>query len=312
MPSRSALLASDPDVEAAGQLVLAETRSAIASVVHSYFYAAGLFPGVLLSPVVFVTATGGGDARIFDGRLRQPGLGARRPRGFLPNQEIPDAAKLATPVGTQAALVALAYDKSLTPSAAVKAGVVVARKAGARRRMRVMERIAAAGVSAFSESVVAHPLLAVGAASQGGMLTLSDLRQVCAVDQPATLLAKRGEEFEMGAQWQLGNFAKEKGRSVALVVCAADAHGRFAGFFCRQAMKGIAIDELELLAPFAAVPVIRSVTRVTPGSALACDLPLCVRLDSDGAPREVETLTVPHYAVRQERGKRTTKISRPR
>jgi gamma-glutamyltranspeptidase/glutathione hydrolase len=159
--------------------------------------------------------------------------------------------------------------------------------------------------------------LAVGAASQGGTLTLSDLRQVCAVDQVAMLLSKEGEELEFGATWAALDSPVGKGVSAPFVVCAGDAHGRFAGLFCNYAVKGLAIEELELIAPFAASPVIRGIPRVKPGSPLPSAMPLTVRLTADGSPCEIEARygagsSGGRYAVRQQRGSRAMKITRPR
>jgi hypothetical protein len=75
--------------------------------------------------------------------------------------------------------------------------------------------------------------------------------------------------------------------SALLVICAADAHGRFAGLSCEHALSGIDIDELELVAPRAAVPVKRGVPRVQPGSLLPSAVWLSVLATSAGVPQEI-------------------------
>jgi gamma-glutamyltranspeptidase/glutathione hydrolase len=282
------LIASHPEVEAVGAEVLAAAGSALSAVVGGYFVAAGLLPGVLLAEASLLTAAVGGDVRAFDGRLRQPGLGAKRPRGFTPEDEIPAAAYVAAPAAVQALLVGLAYDKSAVPSKLVRLGVKAANGCGAKRRALALGRIAAVGAAAFAEASLAHPLLAIAGPSEGGLLTRQDLGNTPNLDNVARVISSDDAGAALGVPWQTATGKVAKGAFTQLSIAAVDAHGRFAALNCLVAARGIEVDELELIAPKAAVPVTRGVTRVQPGSALAGHGELIARLTSTGAPYEIE------------------------
>jgi gamma-glutamyltranspeptidase/glutathione hydrolase len=288
MPSLSALIANHPDVEEAGVSVLADTGSALSAVVGAYFVAAGLMPGVLLAEATLLTAAVGGDVRVFDGRLRQPGLGAKRPRGFTAEDEIPATAYVAVPSAVQALLVGLAYDKSAVPSKLVRLGVKAANSSGAKQRAAALGRIAAVGAAAFAEAAIAHPLMAVAGPSQGGLLTRQDLGNSPGLDNAGKVLGRDEHGVAIGVPWELATTKAGKGAFAALSIVAVDAHGRFAALACAAALKGVEIDELQLIAPKAAVPVTRGVPRVQPGSALPGHGDVIARLGINGAPFEIE------------------------
>ena len=48
--------------------------------------------------------------------------------------------------------------------------------------------------------------------------------------------------------------------------------------------EGVAVDELELVAPLLAVPTLRGVPRVAPGTPLPSAAPIAIELDAGGAP----------------------------
>jgi gamma-glutamyltranspeptidase/glutathione hydrolase len=267
---------------------LADTSSALGAVVGAYFVAAGLLPGVLLGEATLLTAAVGGDVRVFDGRLRQPGLGAKRPRGFTTEDDIPAAAYLAAPTAVQALLVGLAYDKSAVPSKLVRLGVKAANGCGAKRRASALARIAAVGAAAFAESVIAHPLLAVAGPSQGGLLTRQDLGNTGGIDSVGKVLSRDEYGVAVGVPWEIATNKGGKGAFNALSIAAVDAHGRFAALACPIAVRGVEIEELELLAPKAAVPVMRGVPKTPAGSALPGHGDVIARLGSNGAPYEIE------------------------
>ena len=311
MPSHSALIANIPEIEALAQGVLVETGSALAAVASGYFCAAGMFPGVLLSEAALMTAVLGGNVRVFDGRLRQPGCAAKRPRGFTATDCIPEAALVAAPRAVQAVLIALAYEKGSTPSKVVQVGVKAAEQARAKQRAKALRRIAAVGAGAFAESTIAHPLLAVAGASQGGALTLTDLGQVGELDTTGRILSKTGDGIELATPWEASTSKAAKGRSAPVVIVAVDGHGRFAALCAEQALQGMPIDELELLAPFAAKPVMRGVPKEPPGSALPSRIDLRVRLTREGVPFEIEAKLTSYgktkagrFALRQDASRR--------
>jgi gamma-glutamyltranspeptidase/glutathione hydrolase len=245
-------------------------------------------PGVLLAEATLLTAAVGGDVRVFDGRLRQPGLGAKRPRGFTEKDEIPSAAYVAAPTAVQALLVGLAYDKAAVPSKLVRLGVKAANGSGAKLRASALSRIAAVGAAAFAESVIAHPLLAVAGPSQGGLLTRQDLGNTVGVDGVGKELSRDEQMLAVGVPWEIASGKGRKGAYIPLCMAAVDAHGRFAALACQVAARGVEVAELELIAPQAAVPVLRGVPKTQPGSALPAHGDVIARLGVNGTPFEIE------------------------
>src|SRR6186713_2804804 len=138
MRTRAHALASDPAVEEAARAELAASKSAVAAVVAGYFAAAGARPGVLLGPLTLLVAGVGAGGRAFDGRLRQPGIGAKRPRGLLPGQEVSRAARVALSTSVAALSVALAYDRTRTLTVLARVGARAAADAGAPTRAALL------------------------------------------------------------------------------------------------------------------------------------------------------------------------------
>src|SRR5580693_5893890 len=71
--------------------------NAVDAVVAGVFAAAGAGASVLLGPVQIVFGGAGLGLRAVDGRVRQPGKGAPRPRGFTPEQTVAPAARVGVP-----------------------------------------------------------------------------------------------------------------------------------------------------------------------------------------------------------------------
>jgi gamma-glutamyltranspeptidase/glutathione hydrolase len=286
---RSVAIADDPVAAEAAEDVLLSGGSALGAVVAGYFAAAGAHSGVLLSPLTLLAAGAGLGARAFDGRCRQPGLGTKRPRGFKEEEEIPEAARVAVPAALTAVIVALAYDEQAKVSRLVRSGIKRARDSGAEARADVLERVRAVGAGVVSESVFTRPLLHVAGESNGGVLTPTDLRSITGVDA-AAVTYDAAESRWIVAPWALADDAPEtvpEAYGIGQGICAIDVKGLFAVLSYRRVMSGIAVDELEAEAPPLAVPVLRGVTRVAPGSPLAAPAPIAIRVDANGAPVEV-------------------------
>ena len=81
-PRPTAVSASDPRVAEAMESLLPKAN-AVDLVIGGVFAAAALEPSVLLGPVQVLLGGVGSGLRAIDGRTRQPGLGAPRPRGFF-------------------------------------------------------------------------------------------------------------------------------------------------------------------------------------------------------------------------------------
>lgn len=278
---RALARSNDPACEAAAGDELAKGGSAIDAVVAGYFAAAGAYPGVLLGPVTLLLGgTGSGD-RAFDGRVRQPGKNAKRPRGTLPGQEPPAAARVGVPCSVPALAVALGYGAQSTLGRLVQSGVALARERGAERRAAVLTRVGEVGALAFSEPELSRALVRAFGAPNGGLLTPSDFSAPESLDfaaerQPGLLVAPWAVDAQSA-------FAR------GVAVSAIDVSGMFvaAAFECQP--EGLYVDELELSAPLLAVPTLRGVPRLAPGSSIPAAAPLWISSDGAGAAYELWT-----------------------
>jgi len=288
--SRAYALASDPAVEEAARAELFSSKSAVAAVVAGYFAAAGAKPGVLLAPLTLLVAGVGVGGRVFDGRLRQPGLGAKRPRGLLPGQGVTTAARLALPTTVATLSVALAYDRARTVTAVARVGVRAASEVGARERSRVLERVSQVGAVALAEARFVQPLLHVAGVAEGGLLTPADFAAPEDVSTDAAIRRVRGEPT-LEAPWAGDRSSGPE--SVGHAACAVDQRGVFAALCFREILAGIALDELELTAAFGAVPVRRGEPRVRPGERLPAPAPVTIRCDAALSPLEVRVRREP-------------------
>jgi hypothetical protein len=283
--TRAAALASEALVEDVAAAELARSKSAVAAVVAGFFAAAGTHADVLLGPMTLLVAGIGTGGRVFDGRLRQPGLGAKRPRGFV-SEDVPIASRVALSTSVAAATVALAYDRRATLTAAARAGTRAAAAVNAPERARVLERVAEVGPAALAESSFVRPLLHLASPSQGGLLTPADF--VAATD----VVFAAEERSIRGTTTLEPPWSDLKAESVAPggerhAVCAVDAEGVYAALAYERIGSGLDVPALGLVAPLAATPVRRGTPRVTPGQRLPASAALVVLCDESNAPCEV-------------------------
>lgn len=281
------VVGSQPAAVEAAEAQLAAGQDAIGAAVAGFFAAAGQFPGVLMGPSCLVVAHVGMGARAFDGRLRQPGLGAKRPRGLSATEAASPAARVAAPTSIAALLVALRYGRGASLSSLLSAGVSAARQAGASRRAELLEHVQRLGAAALSEPAVMRPLVHRAGFSEGGALTAADLAAAPQVDYPARAVDCRYEAPWRAEAGSVDERVEEdwpefERRQEALGV--ADASGGVAALCYDHAASGLVIDELELVLPLAAVPVRRGQKRVTPGQALPAPVPVAVELTAGGVP----------------------------
>ncbi|MFO0571054.1 MAG: hypothetical protein U0263_35805 [Polyangiaceae bacterium] len=287
MKRRSQAVSNNPVAVEAAREQLAAGGSAVSAVLAGFFAAAGAHAGVLLGPVSVLVGGVGIGARAFDGRLRQPGLGVKRPRGATSDDPIPDAARVAVPTAVSAVAVALAYDGGKSLTQLLKPGIQRAVRGGAEHRAGVLRLVRGAGAAAFNDTGFVRALLRVAGPSQGGQLSPADFSDVPRVDADAFERSLDGRKlFE--APWAREiepPEATDWGTGAA--ICAVDVRRVFAALSFRRLAHGFALDELDLEAPLAAVPVRRGVTRVQPGARLAVPAPLALVADASGAISEV-------------------------
>ncbi len=273
MPKGVAFAASDLVAHEAVEQATLAGASPLQAALTGYFAAAGMHAGVLLGPLT-VLLFGFGARRVFDGRLRQPGRGAKRPRGFLPEEAIPSAARVAIPAGPTAAFVALAYDTSSTIAQLTKPGVAIAKKQGALGRAAALDRLGRVGPRGFADPQLRQPLIHQAGVTERGLVTPDDFEELGVLD-----LACAEHPTPAGTQlsvpWDCPNLPQES-------IIVVDHRGTAVAIAYQQTMTGVEIPALELLAPSAAQPVMRGVSRVTPGTPLPAPSALQVELDPSG------------------------------
>lgn len=268
-PSARAVSCDIPEVESAADELL-RRGNAVDAVVAGVAAACALLPSVFLGPLTIVCGGAGAGEHAFDGRLRQPGRGAPRPRGFVSAGDVPPAARVAVPWLVPALFGALSTVGSATPSRAFGPAMALA-KGTARRD--VLDAVLARGGRALSERAIGEGLLAAGGRLAGGLLTREDLEAAAGLSAP--LEHERVGELSVGRPpWR--DAARADGGRVH-VIAAIDRNGMGA-LACFETVdgEGISLEELQLVAPLRAVPVRRGAERLRPGTPLAASTPLAV------------------------------------
>ncbi|MEY2930527.1 MAG: hypothetical protein RL033_1276, partial [Pseudomonadota bacterium] len=170
--------ASEPVAQEAAHAYLQAGGDAVGAVVTGFFAAAGQDAGVLLGSIGLLIAQVGGGVRAFDGRTRQPGLEARRPRGLNPEDAVPTAARVAAPTSIAALLVALRYGQQLPIGKILAPGIALAKDHGYERRAAVLEQIQRLGAAALSAPSISRPMIHLAGPSEGGTLGTADLAAI--------------------------------------------------------------------------------------------------------------------------------------
>lgn len=272
------VLASDPDVAAVGSAILGR-GNAVDAVVAGIFAAAGLHASVLLGPVQVLIGGAGAGLRAVDGRVRQPGLGNPRPRGFRPEDAIPEAARVGVPALPAALLAAVTTYGKLSVAANVGPGTELAR-AKSKARATVLQRIAERGPAAFAEAFLAEELTASAGRLAGGLLSKQDMDELRPVLTRASVHAGRvGRELvtvPWGASSVRGVAAVPPLGADVRVIVAADRNGLLAVGCYEVPKAGLSVEAFDLVAPFRATPVLRGEPRVKPGEPRGAAAPIAL------------------------------------
>jgi gamma-glutamyltranspeptidase/glutathione hydrolase len=280
---RSLARSNDEACEAAAAEQLTRGGSAIDAVLAGYFAAAGAYPGVLLGAVTLLLGGTGSGERAFDGRVRQPGVNAKRPRGTVEGATPPAAARVGVPCSVPALAVSLGYGAHATLGRLVQPGVALAKERGAERRAAVLSRVGQVGALAFSEPEVSLALVRAFGPPNGGLVTPADFAHPQNLDIPATRVDRDGAPV-LTAPWA-EVVATAPGRGT--VVTAVDINGLFAAASFDTLPEALPLDELELACPTLAAPTLRGVPRVTPGTPLPAPAPLWITFDATGSAGEL-------------------------
>ena len=263
-----AAAATDPVARGAAEGVLASGGSAADAIIAAFFATAGADASVLLGPSVTLVLGGGAGARAFDGRSLQPGLGAPRPRGLLPSDGVPAAARAAVPRSlSMLALLHLQRGRARLRDL-VRAGVEAAEAAECLERARILRSAGELGAIALRSAGVVDALVANAGPVAGGALTSTDLLEAMPGDHAAST-TEDGDVSVALAPWD----APTAWRRVELVV-AVDAWGLAAGLVYAPADGGVPVPELQLVLDAAGAPVLRGTPRARPGAVVAMPIPL--------------------------------------
>jgi hypothetical protein len=283
--SIGAAAASEPHVAQAARDVLAygshgsrgSQGNAVDAVMAGVLLAAAESPSVLLGPLQVLVGGRGVGLRAIDGRLRQPGVGLPRPRGFLAGEAVPAAARVAVPMLPAAVASAIASLGSATQRRVAGPALERAR-ACSEERARLLEAFAARGASVFLDEAVAGELMAAAGRAARGLLTIEDLESV----RPE-ILSCDDRSLEPTGVWtvpwrSLEPMASPMDARSTQVVAAADAQGLMAVACYEAPVDGLAIGPLGLVAPAFAVPVMRGERRTRPGEPCATPAPIALRM----------------------------------
>lgn len=272
MAQAGAAAASEPHVARAARDVLSH-GNAVDAVMAGVLVAAAESPGVLLGPVQVLVGGRGVGLRAIDGRVRQPGLGVPRPRGFLAGAALPGAARVAVPALPAAVASVIASLGSATQRRVVGPAVEHARTRSAERAL-LLEAFASRGALAFLDDSVVGELTAAAGRAVGGLLTREDLERV----RPG-IVSCDDRSIEPSGVWTVpwrGGAPRDAGSTQ--VVAAADAHGLMAVACYEAPFEGLVISSLGLVAPAFAVPVMRGERRPPPGDPCPAAAPIALRV----------------------------------
>lgn len=242
--------------------------NAVDSVLAGLWVAAALHPGVILGSVQIMVAGPGMTPSCVDGRVRQPGLGAERPRGHTGTP--PDAAFAAAPMMPIATITATATLGTLTLRQSTAPARGIAKDLN-RARARVIENFSQQGP--LAQATLIDALTYSLGPLHGGIVTAKDLEPKTPAITPVVI--DREGAFRFGtAPWASEDDALRSLAQPCDVLCAADAKGHVAVAVIHHPEGGAMVDDLGLRAPPLATPVRRGVTREPVGSACAASFPV--------------------------------------
>jgi len=266
---------SDPRLADAANAALERSGTAVDACIAAFLMASAIVPGVLLGAATLLTAGPGVGARGFDGPLLQPGKGAPRPRGFHRDEDILPAARISVSAALAALYAAHAHDGSLSLTELAAPAAKAAAAAGAKGRAALLKRVGAGGHLAVRDHNFVRDLVEVAGRAVGGCVTDADLEDATAVVAPpdrSTHMLRVASSMRVPSPVPLDGFA----------VCACDGRGVVAVLHAVHDPDGVVVPTREVTASRAAVPVMRGVPRVTPGTAIGPHAPIALLADDTG------------------------------
>lgn len=273
--ARYALLATDDEAQEVGMAALASGASALGSALCAYFYWAGRDRDLLFAPLSLLVGGVGSGVFAYDGRCRQPGKGAKRPRGFVSAEDIVPPAYASVPGSLAAIALAIAFHPGTTLTPCVKSGVQAAKGDGALKRALLLEMIGSRGATTLQSGSVKKSFLATFGPIEGGGVTNDDLSPPEHVNLPAR------ESLE---GWKLPWCAADDDEPIGRLhsIVAVDGRGLTVALSLERPHRPLSLEDFEVAVPALAQPVMRGVSRVSPGSSLSSFADLQIKKDESG------------------------------
>jgi len=269
--ARRAAASSEAHVAQAAQETL-ERGNAVDAVVAGVLAAAAESPAVFLGPVQFLVGGGGGGLLAIDGRVRQPGLGVPRPRGFLADEPIPMAARVGVPMLPGALAAAAASLGTLSLLRLAGPAIAWARQRSPERAA-FFEFFARRGAQSLTHDAVASELMVAAGRAARGLLTRDDLSRA----RPDVVRFDDRRPEASGILTVPWRAPGDHDASVTHLVIAADARGQVAAACYETAIDGVSVPALGIVAPPCAAPVMRGLARVGPGEFRPASAPIAIR-----------------------------------
>lgn len=236
--------------------------NAVDAVVCGVLIAAARSSGVAMGSVQIAVGGAGTGFHAVDGRVRQPGFGVARPRGFESPLEVPAAARVAVPTFAPALAGVLGTFGTWTCTQA--AGLAMPHAAGSPRTAW-LKLFAHRGGTLLVGTAIGDHLLSAGGRLAGGVVTADDLARATTDVHPLRAELLEGDSWLHTIPW---GEPGEEDLSHAQVIAAVDGRGTFAVATFEDRQEGIYVDELGMHLPGLAVPVMRGVPRLRPGTTL--------------------------------------------
>lgn len=258
--ARIQALATTDVAQEAARAALSDGTTALGAALTGFFVAAGQSPGVLFGPLSLLVGGLGAGVFAYDGRHRQPGLDAKRPRGFEPGEEIPQAARVAAPGSIHAAALACAFHPGTTILSCARPGVSQAKQAGQKGRAELLELVATRAATALTDPRVRKAFTSLFGSVEGGLITRADLA-------PRDDVQAKAQANEEGYQTPWGTTG-EGTAGAGHAIVAGDSKGLFVALSYGELSSGLELLPFETTVPMTARPVLRGVTRIAPGTPI--------------------------------------------
>ncbi len=236
--------------------------NAVDAVVAGVLIAAARSSGVAMGSVQVSVGGPGTGFHAIDGRVRQPGFGVARPRGFEDAREVPAAARVAVPTFAPALAGVLGTFGTWT---CTQVSTLAMPHAAGSPRTAWLKLFAHRGGSLLVGTAIGDCMQTAGGRLAGGVVTADDLARATTEVHALSPALIDDETWLHTVPW---GEPGEENLAYAHVVAAVDGRGTFAVATFEDRQDGVYVEELGMHLPGLAVPVMRGVPRVRPGEVL--------------------------------------------